>query len=520
MDGTLFGSAKKNKAKAKSRSDGSAGLGKKSSIGDFYSGGGSAPVGRRTMTLVTKNEVRNIMIKRPQAGPGSASISYSRLQRIRANAVPLAENADAQALLQRTAQRDSRYEASEKRKAEFAAIDAGKGESAPTDLDIEAQQREEHVLSKARAMLEDNEDEVKQLASTILQAQCQAVRDAQLAEKEQIKQAMKEEELRLDEIMEEDRVRAIEAQEKKEIDVKIKYREGRKELEQQIEERRLQRLLEDELREQESQELLQQIEDMKLEDEKARAAKAQKVAKMMEEVSAANALALELQAAREAEAKAEEARLAQFIADKVAAEEAAEARKAEEKAAKDREFRKLLAQQERAMDTQGKRDELAARRAAEEKERMQRQKEAREAEERRANAIALNEARKAQIEIMQKQRALQAMAEKDDFVRTLQAQEELIKTQQVADAAAVTRRTQNRDAVLEQIREKEEALISERKAFFAEGVKIDQEAKARRARLEAIKQRKLDELVASGLEGDYLNTVKRQINKSPIKSFS
>ena len=45
-----------------------------------------------------------------------------------------------------------------------------------------------------------------------------------------------------------------------------------------------------------------------------------------------------------------------------------------------------------------------------------------------------------------------------------------------------------------QIRENELVRIKERKAFFEEGVKLDDEAKARRAKLDDIKRKKLDEL--------------------------
>jgi len=45
-----------------------------------------------------------------------------------------------------------------------------------------------------------------------------------------------------------------------------------------------------------------------------------------------------------------------------------------------------------------------------------------------------------------------------------------------------------------QIRENELVRIGERKAFFEEGVKLDDEARARRAKLDDIKRKKLEEL--------------------------
>lgn len=52
----------------------------------------------------------------------------------------------------------------------------------------------------------------------------------------------------------------------------------------------------------------------------------------------------------------------------------------------------------------------------------------------------------------------------------------------------------HRDDVLDQIKEKEQAKISERNAFFEEGVRLDEEARLRRLKLDEIKRKKLGEL--------------------------
>jgi hypothetical protein len=438
---------------------------------------------------------------------------------MRQNAIPLAEQPDALAVTARKARMEELAEMSETRKNEFAEIDNRPAEVL-NDLDLAAQEREEAVLAKANAMLEDDEDEVRALKSTILQAQCQAVRDAQLREKEEIAMQLKEEEQRLDEMMENARIKKIAEADPKEAALKMAYIDGRKELEAQIEDRRMNRMLEEELRENESQQLLERIKEMELEDKAKAEEKAAHTREMNAEIAAANELALQLHAEKLERERQEDAELAKYIADKVAAEEEAEQKKKEEKAAADAAFAKVLKRQERAMDTQGKRDELAARRAFEEKERNLRAKEAREAKERHERALELNHARKAQIEEQHRLRALMAMAEKDDFERTLEAQKELIETQRSVEVKAKSRRIANRDEILAQVKQKEDAIRKERSEFFAEGVKIDEEARTRRARLDNIKQRKLDELVSTGLDDSYLNSVKRQINKSPVKTFS
>ena len=50
------------------------------------------------------------------------------------------------------------------------------------------------------------------------------------------------------------------------------------------------------------------------------------------------------------------------------------------------------------------------------------------------------------------------------------------------------------DNLKKQIRENELRRIQERKEFFEEGVRLDEEAKMRRAKLEDIKRKKLEEL--------------------------
>lgn len=51
-----------------------------------------------------------------------------------------------------------------------------------------------------------------------------------------------------------------------------------------------------------------------------------------------------------------------------------------------------------------------------------------------------------------------------------------------------------RDGITAQIREKEQAKMDERVAFFEEGVRLQREARLRRQKLEQVKERKLKEL--------------------------
>jgi hypothetical protein len=56
------------------------------------------------------------------------------------------------------------------------------------------------------------------------------------------------------------------------------------------------------------------------------------------------------------------------------------------------------------------------------------------------------------------------------------------------------KRLTHADDVRKQIRDKEQVRVLERNAFFEEGVKLDEEARERRQKLEEVKKKKLNEL--------------------------
>ena len=70
-----------------------------------------------------------------------------------------------------------------------------------------------------------------------------------------------------------------------------------------------------------------------------------------------------------------------------------------------------------------------------------------------------------------------------------------------------------------QIKEKEKQRIQERQSFFQDGIKLDNEAKERRQKLDEIKRRKLKELKEAGVPDKYVMEVARRI-EGPSFSLS
>merc|ERR1712173_28477 len=81
------------------------------------------------------------------------------------------------------------------------------------DLEQESANMAQELLAKSQAKRLEENDEIKHLNELILEAKCHAIRDAQVSEKEQLKQELQAEDTRLDTLMEIDRVNAIKQQE-------------------------------------------------------------------------------------------------------------------------------------------------------------------------------------------------------------------------------------------------------------------------------------------------------------------
>ncbi len=80
------------------------------------------------------------------------------------------------------------------------------------------------------------------------------------------------------------------------------------------------------------------------------------------------------------------------------------------------------------------------------------------------------------------------------FVVGSRAQQELVVKEQREDGDRKKKNLAYADDVRGQIREKEQGRIADRNAFFQEGVKMEDEARKRRMKLDEVKTKKLNEL--------------------------
>lgn len=379
------------------------------------------------------------------------------------------------------------------------------------EVDELAKEDAEYLLKKANEQRQEQEDEIKRLNELILNVKVHAIRDAQVVEKEQIKKEVKDEEKRLDLMMEIDRVNAIKVQEEIEKKRKNDQYSGAKMILKQIEVNRQEKLLKDEMREQENSMMLKHLEKLQKEDYEEVRKRKEKQKSLANDLLIANRDLEKQKEFRKQQDIVAELKVLEYQRDKAARDAAYEAEQEKKRQDREKEIARLRAKQERARDLQADKDALRAKREQERKEREWRDKERLDAMKKKQIEDEMKLAREWQCKNKEHYLAVEAAKDRSEFQKVLKAQIELADKEKSEEERAHHARKLYTENLQKQIRENELVRIKERKAFFEEGVKLDDEAKARRAKLDDIKRKKLDELRNAGIPDKYCNEIERKL---------
>ena len=420
--------------------------------------------------------------------PASA-LTHDEIMRIRA------ERKDA---------RDTERAHGRLRRERMEAVEANRAETKESS-ETESLQRAEALATRNRAeiLLDEALDEVKNMNQMMLYSKCVTIRDAQLEEKKHIKAEAQEEERRMDLMMELDRLKALDLYEKREVKRREERVRGAAVLVKQIEDRARERTRQEELLEMDRRHMLSEMQRMKDEEQEEARRKRESGAALLAEVASANAAQLDRKRIVREFEREEEARIAAYLAEKDRRDMEEQMEKERIAREKEMETARMRAQQKKQADTAAELDELRAARVYEERERAFRLKE-RQAAERRATINAdLASAREHQKLLKLKALGDQAREERAEFYRVIDAQ--VRKEREDAEAAEATAlaRRDHREELQSQIAFNAERRERERREYEEEGNMLRAQLAAERAKLEAIKARKLDELAAGGIPDKY-----------------
>jgi len=466
--------------------------------------------------VITKDMIRKLRVPRDDPSGRTLIINQNDFQRIARSSTVLSEaerEAQAESL---KAEKQQRIQDCEQRKQKMQELELQRQKNEKlSDLEQEAKEKAQYLLQKANEQMEEQEDEIKKLNETILNAKCHAIRDAQLIEKLEIKKDILEENKRLDDMMESDRVRALAAKEDEENQKKIERLVGATVLREQIKHNEDAKMLDDERREQESQKRKEQLRMMQLEELDLEQQQREKQKDIMKQAARTKEELSEQTEKQKARQKLEDKRIEDYQKKRDARLQAEEDEKEKQRIAKEHEIARLRAKQERVKDKKAEQDAQMAKRRQEEAEREWRKKELEEVTKKTETESILRTARTEQIINKRHCKAVEATRDRKEFERVLNEQrKEMEKDEQ---EEMVKRADANNYAgdVRTQIKQKEKERVQGRQNFFEEGIKIDTEAKERRAKLNLIKQRKLEELKLHGVSDKYVNEVARRIEAPP-----
>ena len=221
-------------------------------------------------------------------------------------------------------QKDQQQIASRMRKERMIQMDKARANKLPkTEQDIQDGLKNEHFLSRAQHLLDENEDDVKAMNKMMLYSKVVTIRDKQLEENKRLEKDWAEEQKRLDLLMEIERLKDLKEQEGREQRRQAAANQGAKKIIEQIAVRDEERQRQLALLEQERLVLLNNIEIQKQNDKKAAAVKAERARLLMFEVEASNKQAIQIKQQRKEQEQREEMGVIEYNKKKLAAEEAA-----------------------------------------------------------------------------------------------------------------------------------------------------------------------------------------------------
>ena len=366
-----------------------------------------------------------------------------------------------------------------------------------------------YSLQLADQKADEDLDEVKTINSQMVAAIARTERDQQLAIHQQMKEEEKQREKSMAEMLEDNRQRAKNLYDERERSLREQRRRGRAILDLQRDEHKINSILEAERRDREAKQLAINNEMIRQEDLRIK-----QEAKARQQAFYHDCIALEeALKQRRAEEKRRDEELAQmtidFAAEKALREEAREREIRSQKALKEREIQEIRAKQQRAIDTQSIRDEIAAAKLQEEKNRLDDEREQRDILKKITDAQQL---KKDRFEMINTQRLAVLEQQKKDRIEYEKMMAENERKRKEAYEAYLAKCELDRQYRVELGQEVERRELARKQNPYEkqkELRKIQQEQQEYEARVERIRQKKLAELAARGVPEKYRQDIEK-----------
>ncbi|XP_065082511.1 cilia- and flagella-associated protein 45-like [Ochlerotatus camptorhynchus] len=409
-------------------------------------------------------------------------------------------------------------EESEKRKKRLQEIDRERqakgtvGNVLDEHKDEDSGTTARKIIDRAFIAKQEQEEEVKRANRIILAAKCHIIRDAQIAEKQEIERELRSEELRLEKMMLNENEKALKEEEKKRELNKMLTTQHSEEIRNQLLQKDKMRLKEAERIEEEAR-VLKHAQQAIVADEKR---------KEMEKINRINVVRKDLKKAYELSAyykqlEFEEQRIAELkvqeytrLRNERKAKVEFEKKIAAE--AKEREQDRMLKIQQKLFITKSAKNDMDLRRGQEHVEREFRRREKEAVIRKRELEQQIAVARAAQLEAVKTERAMQIARDELDHKKAVEKFKQEEQKESETRKKHLRLRENYREEIIQQINQKEQERRELERCSIKEHTAMQEAIKKREMAVKSTISNKIKMMKESKVPDRFIKDVERQLN--------
>ncbi|XP_073970075.1 cilia- and flagella-associated protein 45-like isoform X2 [Rhodnius prolixus] len=468
--------------------------------------------GKHYLRIITHDIVRDIIIPSEQPNVNTAVFTKEDMQKIYEKPEAMRNKSDESFTNEMKLLKEQQATKSALRKRELQSYPVLR-EYGPRlqQLEVEAEAKANFLTNRAKEIRQEDEDDIKLCNKLILGTKCQAIRDAQVAEKKTIDKELWEEEKRLDDLMELERKRALAREEEKRLEEIKKKNMYIKAIREQVKGNELEREVEAERTVEEQKLLNEAIMKTRLDELHEIQEKERLQEKTREELNKINKNIMELAEMEKKQSKIADLKIKQYMREKAEQEAERELEAAKIRQAKEKELAKLRAAQQKVHDSQAAKDEIRAKRIQEEYELQWRAKEKEVAEQKRRKNEELKADRQRQVQERRQWQELEAAREREEVAKIKMIDEIITEREKEEQAKRTKELLLHRAALLKQINEREAERIRMRRQVFEEGIAVKLESDNRDESLKKTIKKKITAIRSHNVPEKYIEEIERKL---------
>ncbi|CAO1404069.1 unnamed protein product [Diamesa tonsa] len=470
--------------------------------------------GKEIVRIITRDGVRDLLV--PSVKPNSYPEVWQEreLTRLKTKAKVQSVEDKMDEIQKRLDVNQRLKEESEQRKQKLREIDTAKvskldelKDSLLVDETISV-----NLLDRAFLAKQEQEEEVKRANRLILATKCHVIRDAQIAEKNEIAREYRNEDLRLEKIMSEERDKAL-------IEEEIKREDGRKvllkyseDIRKQLRERETTRAKEVERIEEEAIAMKRAVEVMNKEEQEKTKIRVEKTRKIRHELQKSSQWSSYFKNLEFEEERIAELKIQEYMRQKLEREKQLALEKQLAKEEKEKEYERIIFRQQKLMESKTEKNELEYRRQREQVEREFRKREKEAAIKKREMGIAVSKARAVQLEEVKRQRAIQIQRDEADFKTFVDKLKVEKDREEQRKKMRHVNKYQYRDEIISQMTQKQLNKRELEEKAKRERIAVVEAEKQREQNIKSVIRNKIEDMKRNNIAEKFIKDVERQLH--------